>query len=85
MRGALEQQMREKVTQGREHKLHEANCFPQNHTARRPEDTSRPWTSTTQFMSAHQEVGPNRMPSERQVTAVSTPLVTRKPHHCFQV
>lgn len=78
MRGALEQQMQEKVTQGREHKLHEANCFPENHTARRPEDTSRPWTSTTQFMSARQEVGRNQMPSKKLVTAVSTLLVARK-------
>ena len=58
MRDILEQQLAEKAAQERERREHEAVCFPANHTAREAEDTSRPWMSTTQFMSAQQEVGP---------------------------
>lgn len=56
MRSVLEQQLQEKAAAEQEHARHESLCFPANHTARQPEDTSRPWMTTTQFMSAQQEV-----------------------------
>ena len=56
MRDVLEQQLQEKAVQERAHKQHESDCFPANHTVRQPQDMSRPWATTTQLMSAQQEV-----------------------------
>ena len=57
MREVLEEQLQCRLAQERAAKQHESNCFPDNHvTARCAEDGARPWSSTTQFMTAQQEV-----------------------------
>ena len=56
MAGALEQQLAVKQSQQAERMAAERECFPCNHTCAVPQDRIRPWTATTQQMSAQEEV-----------------------------
>ena len=56
MAGALEQQLAVKQSQRAERVAAERDCFPRNHTCAVPQDRARPWTATTQQMSAQEEV-----------------------------